>query len=154
MPKQKERRINTYFGRTVEENELWNFLNEHPDPDNLGISHWLKYYARVGMLGIEKTVNQPAPGVAKKRAKKDGVVTGHNMKAENMPNTENLPKRESISEVDISIPDIDSIITEVDPKEKLEQSFNKFLTEEEDEEILELVKQHESSEQSEGEETV
>lgn len=52
MAKKEQKRINTYFGRSVEDQMLWEYLQEHHTND---MATWLKYYARIGIMNTYKS---------------------------------------------------------------------------------------------------
>ncbi|SHN86370.1 MULTISPECIES: hypothetical protein [Desulfitobacterium] len=52
MAKNEQKRINTYFGRSVEDQMLWEYLQEHHTND---MATWLKYYARIGIMNTYKS---------------------------------------------------------------------------------------------------
>lgn len=63
MAKKEQKRINTYFGRSVEDQMLWEYLQEHHAND---MATWLKYYARIGIMNTYKSgrTRLVAPSVA------------------------------------------------------------------------------------------
>lgn len=155
MARSKERRINAYFGRTVEEIELWEFLLENYPED---MAAYLKYYARLGMMqvlgekGLEST--KPSANQAKKRTRKkpqqpiqSASPSREKERSVSIPPGDPIP---SANDED-PLEDLELNIQEVDPTQKLEQGFNRFIEEEDDEEILELLKLQTSSEHKKSE---
>lgn len=136
MARSKERRINTYFGRTVEENELWEFLlTNHPDD----MAAYLKYYARLGML--QELNNTSKPLAKRSRKKNQEAIPKTPISPEKVKSPQILKEDEvpPVSEVE-PLDDIELIIQDGDPSKKIELGFSRFIPEEDDEEILELLK--------------
>ena len=152
----KEPRINTYFCKTVEDKELWNFLEQHHPDDK---STWLKYYARQGIQYILSINKESIVNIPKALIKPNSLAvdpdnptlkslstadvdkpTLTSSSGEKSPYSESPTLNNDLEDDEVDLDNLEINIQEVDPAKKIQESLNRFITEEDDEEVLELIK--------------